>query len=72
MGATKTITIMLVEDHTAFREALASLLGHVPDLEVVAQAGSLAEARETLDGLLDGHLDVAVVDLACPTETGAL
>ncbi len=49
---------MLVEDHTAFREALAFLLGREPDLEVVAQAGSLAEAREALDG----GLDVAVLD----------
>ena len=31
---------MLVEDHVAFREALASLLTHQSDLEVVAQAGS--------------------------------
>jgi DNA-binding NarL/FixJ family response regulator len=36
---------MLVEDHIAFREALTFLLCHKSDLEVVAQAGSLAEAR---------------------------
>ena len=33
---------MLVEDHTAFRQALAFLLSHGRDLEVVAQAGRSA------------------------------
>jgi DNA-binding NarL/FixJ family response regulator len=58
---------MLVEDHLAFREALGFLLSHKPDIEVVAQAGSLAEAREAL---LEGHLDVAVVDLGLPDGDG--
>ena len=62
---------MLVEDHTAFREALAFLLSHEPDLEVVAQAGSLAKAREALDGRLDGRLDVAVIDLGLPDGDGS-
>ena len=62
---------MLVEDHVAFREALALLLTHQSDLEVVAQAGSLAEAREALDGRLDARLDVAVVDLSLPDGDGS-
>ena len=62
---------MLVEDHVAFRVALASLLTHQSDLEVVAQAGSLAEAREALDGRLDARLDVAVVDLSLPDGDGS-
>ena len=61
------IRVLLVEDHAAFRGALAFLLGREPDLEVVAQAGSLAEAREALDG----RLDVAVVDLALPDGDGS-
>jgi DNA-binding NarL/FixJ family response regulator len=36
MSATKPLRVMLVEDHTAFRQALALLLSHEPDLEVVA------------------------------------
>jgi len=67
MGANRTVRVMLVEDHVAFREALASLLTHQSDLEVVAQAGSLAEAREALDG----RLDVAVVDLSLPDGDGS-
>ena len=58
---------MLVEDHLSFRQALAFLLGREPDIEVVAQAGSLAQAREVL---VDRHLDVAVVDLALPDGNG--
>jgi DNA-binding NarL/FixJ family response regulator len=57
---------MLVEDHAAFRQSLALLLSREPDLEVVAQAGSLAEARE----LLDTPLDVAVLDLSLPDGDG--
>ena len=57
---------MLVEDHLSFRQSLAFLLSREPDLEVVAQAGSLAEARE----LLDSRLDVAVLDLGLPDGDG--
>ena len=65
------IRVLLVEDHAAFRGALAFLLGREPDLEVVAQAGTLAEAREALDGRLDGRLDVALVDPGLPDGDGS-
>jgi DNA-binding NarL/FixJ family response regulator len=68
MSATKPLRVMLVEDHTAFRQALALLLSSEPDLEVVAQAESLAEARQAL---LEGRLDVAVLDLALPDGHGS-
>ncbi len=62
---------MLVEDHAAFRQALAFLLANEPDLEVVAEAGSLAEARQALwGGALDGDLGVAVVDVGLPDGDG--
>ncbi len=60
------IRVLLVEDHAAFREALAFLLGRESDIEVVAQAGSLAETREALGG----RFDVAVVDLGLPDGDG--
>ena len=66
MSATRTLRVMLVEDHIAFRQALAFLLGREPDLEIVAQAGSLAQARE----MFDWRLDVAVVDLTLPDGDG--
>ena len=37
---------------------------------MVAQAGTLAEARQALDGGLDGRLDVALLDLALPDGDG--
>jgi DNA-binding NarL/FixJ family response regulator len=61
---------MLVEDHTAFRQVLTFLLSDDPELEVVAQAGSVAEAREALEGGLGETLDVAVVDLVLPDGDG--
>jgi CheY-like chemotaxis protein len=66
MSAIRIIRVMLVKDHAAFRQSLASLLGREPDLEVVAQAGSLAQARQ----MLDTRLDVAVLDLSLPDGDG--
>ena len=59
--------MMLVEDHRSFHQALAFLLSHEPDLEVVAQAGSLAQARQ----MLHTPLDVALLDLALPDGDGS-
>src|SRR5215210_319889 len=53
---------MLVDDHASFRRPLAFMLEREPDLSVVAQAGSLAEAREVL-GDAASKVDVVVVDL---------
>ena len=64
--------IMLVDDHTSFRQPLAFMLEREPDLTVVAQAGSLAEAREVLRGAHEGgpEVDVAIVDLELPDGFG--
>lgn len=63
------IRVMLVDDHVSFREPLAFMLGWEPDLSVVFQAGTLAEARGLLiDG--DSSVDVAVVDLDLPDGLG--
>ncbi len=67
---TMPLKIMLVEDETAFREALAFVLAKEHEREVVAQAGSLAVARQALDGGCDGRLDVALLDLALPDGDG--
>ena len=64
--------VMLVEDHVSFRQALAFMLGQDQDFEVVAQAGTLAEARRGLDGRGDtDRIEAAVIDLALPDGNGA-
>jgi len=45
------------------------ILEREPDLVVVAQAGSLAEARAVLAGFI-GRIDVALIDLQLPDGDG--
>ncbi len=59
---------MVVEDHADFRDLMEDLLGRQPDIELLAQAGSLAEARARAASL---ELDVAVLDLGLPDGSGA-
>jgi DNA-binding NarL/FixJ family response regulator len=71
MRATTPLKVMLVEDEPAFRQALAFVLKSEQELEVIAQAGSLAAARQALDdGGLGGRLDVALLDLVLPDGDG--
>ncbi len=65
----RNIRVMLVEDHIAYRQAIAFLLDREPDLEVVYQASSLAQAREAL--VDEGRLDVVVLDLTLPDGDGS-
>jgi len=69
-GTDHDTRIMLVDDHTTFRQPLAYLLGLEPGLSVIAQAGSLAEARAVLEDE-DLIVDVAIVDLDLPDGSGA-
>ncbi len=59
--------ILLVEDHASFRQTLAFVFDREPEFEVVAQAGSLAEARQVIDGL---ETDLGVLDLSLPDGEG--
>ena len=59
------IRVLLVDDHLSFREAMAIVFGLQPDITVVAQAGSLAEARGVL-----ADVDLAIVDLGLPDGSG--
>lgn len=64
----KVSGIMLVEDHASFRQALAFMFEREPEFSVVAQAGSIKEAREAVENA--NGVDVAVVDLGLPDGDG--
>jgi DNA-binding NarL/FixJ family response regulator len=59
--------ILLVEDHASFRQTLAFVFDQQPEFEVVAQAGTLAEARWVMSGV---EADLGVVDLSLPDGEG--
>jgi DNA-binding NarL/FixJ family response regulator len=58
---------MHVEDHPDFRDLMQILLNGQADIEVVAQAGSLDEARAQV---ACSDIDVAVLDLGLPDGNG--
>jgi DNA-binding NarL/FixJ family response regulator len=59
--------LLLVEDHASFRQTLALVFEGEPDFEVVAQAGTVAEARDVMG---DREADLGVVDLSLPDGEG--
>jgi DNA-binding NarL/FixJ family response regulator len=59
------LRVLLVEDHAAVREAIASAFANEPGIRVVGEAASLAEARSMLE-----EVDIAVVDLGLPDGYG--
>ena len=68
-GDMEKTRILLVEDHASFRQALAFMFEREEEFAVVGQVGSLAEAREFLNGS-GAKTDVAVCDLALPDGDG--
>src|ERR687895_840398 len=65
--------VMVVDDHASFRQPLVFMLDREPDLKVVAQASTVAEALETLGAFEEAGkaLDLAVVDLNLPDGSGS-
>jgi DNA-binding NarL/FixJ family response regulator len=63
--------LLLVEDHSCFREALAAVLEQALAVRVVAQAGNVAQAKRVIeDQQRQGGIDVALVDLQLPDGSG--
>jgi two-component system nitrate/nitrite response regulator NarL len=56
---TKTIHLLLLDDHAMFREGLARTLEREADLKVVGQCGTPAEAV----ALLDKNVDMVLLDV---------
>ncbi|MFG2135801.1 response regulator transcription factor [Streptomyces sp. NPDC048650] len=61
------VRLLLAEDQSMVREALAALLGLEPDLEVVAQAAS---GDEVLPAARAHAVDVALLDIEMPGISG--
>ena len=69
-----TVRVLLVDDHTLVRQAVAQMLDMHPALSIAGQAGSVAEGRQLLQSqrILDGHgaHTVLVVDVSMPDGSG--
>src|ERR687893_2739475 len=63
LGGTKIALLLFVEYHSAFRQSASVMMDREPDLEVVSQAGSVAEGRERM---AEGGIDAAIVDIPLP------
>lgn len=61
------IRVFLVDDHEVVRRGLIGLLGADPELEVVGEAGSVAQAMARIPSL---QPDVAVLDVRLPDGNG--
>ena len=64
-----TIRVLLVDDHTMFREALRLVLSHEPDIEVVGELGDGAQVTEAVARLTP---DIVVMDVSMPNVNGIL
>ena len=63
----KRARVLIVDDHPAVREALATRIGRQSDLEVCGEAADLSEALRLV---ADTQPDVAVVDISLKTGSG--
>jgi DNA-binding NarL/FixJ family response regulator len=63
----KRARILIVDDHPAVREALASRIGRQPDLEVCGEAADMSEALRLV---ADTQPDLAVIDISLKTGCG--
>ncbi|SMY32512.1 transcriptional regulator UhpA [Photobacterium andalusiense] len=61
------ITVALVDDHVIVRSGFAQLLSLESDIKVVSQFSSAQEAR---DGLAKHAVDVCIIDISMPNESG--
>ncbi|HPX36871.1 MAG TPA: response regulator transcription factor [Mycobacterium sp.] len=61
------VTVFLVDDHEVVRRGLIGLLSADPDLEVIGEAGSVAQALAQVPAL---RPDVAVLDVRLPDGNG--
>jgi len=61
------VRVLIVDDHPAVREALATRISRQPDLEVCGEAGDVREALTMIDDL---RPDLAVIDISLKLDSG--
>lgn len=61
------INVALIDDHKVVRSGFAQLLTLEPDIQIIGQYSS---AKEALPHLLKSDVDVAVLDISMPDESG--
>ena len=66
-GNRSEIKMVVVDDHVLFREGLVAIIRSEPDIEVIGQAGSVAEAVEIVGSLKP---DIVLMDFGLPDGTG--
>ncbi|MEX0745232.1 MAG: response regulator transcription factor [Phycisphaeraceae bacterium] len=66
-GPTRTIRVLLADDHQIIRGSLAKLLQREPDIDVVAQAG---DGHEAVALVREHQPDVVVMDITMPRLNG--
>lgn len=66
-GTVRRTRVFLLDDHEIVRRGIADLLSAEPDIEVVGEAGSAAEALARIPG---ARVDVAVLDARLPDGSG--
>jgi two-component system response regulator DevR len=63
----RTLTLLIVDDHEVVRQGLAALLGRRPGFQVVAEAGTVAEAVAAARKF---RPDLVVMDVRLPDGSG--
>ena len=67
MQPTRSINVILVDDHPIVREGLKHVLSRTGDIEVVGEAGTSAEALRLVQTQV---FDIALIDIALPDQSG--
>lgn len=62
-------SVALVDDHIVVRSGFAQLLSMEPDIHIHSE---FSNARDAFRGLSDSDVDVAVIDISMPDESGLI
>ena len=65
--STKSIRVLLADDHTLVRAGIRALLEKLPGLEV---AGEASDGREVIDQIKTHQPDVVLMDISMPGLNG--